>query len=419
MWMMGCNDDGEICLPTNNVSFSSGRKLRPLIPRLPPPPPPNPAANSPDHDNHQSHRHHHGRLNHSHGLGIRDPDRGFFPLNQHHLGTMAEQSKREFHAAHQVVVSSRWNPTPEQLRALEDLYRHGTRTPSADQIQQITSQLRRYGKIEGKNVFYWFQNHKARERQKRRRQMESFGRSDDESGYLNNPRESGNVECKESGGGRKTVSDDDDVQRASNNNINTPTINNKDNVNNSYNWGSAEGSNIDRGGKSAMAAAAAAAVVGGGGGSASGSSSAAAAAVRTTSTPLASSTAVATSLWMKLNESSDLLLLTPNVAIDDDDGEDFVLLSRNVACPRLVRLPSTSTADLMVTTPLPSTPPRPLPCPNQDFQTLQLFPLRREEGGYDEGYDKEMDRVDFAGGCHVGEEDHLRPQFYEFLPMKN
>ena len=72
-----------------------------------------------------------------------------------------------------MVVSSRWNPTPEQLRALEELYRRGTRTPSAEQIQHITAQLRRYGKIEGKNVFYWFQNHKARERQKRRRQLES------------------------------------------------------------------------------------------------------------------------------------------------------------------------------------------------------------------------------------------------------
>lgn len=70
-----------------------------------------------------------------------------------------------------VVVSSRWNPTPEQLQTLEELYRRGTRTPSADEIQHITAHLRRYGKIEGKNVFYWFQNHKARERQKRRRQL--------------------------------------------------------------------------------------------------------------------------------------------------------------------------------------------------------------------------------------------------------
>lgn len=65
--------------------------------------------------------------------------------------------------------SSRWSPTPVQLLVLEELYRQGMKTPSAEQIQQIASQLRQFGKIEGKNVFYWFQNHKARERQKRRR----------------------------------------------------------------------------------------------------------------------------------------------------------------------------------------------------------------------------------------------------------
>ncbi|MED6196426.1 hypothetical protein PIB30_047454 [Stylosanthes scabra] len=56
-----------------------------------------------------------------------------------------------------------------QLRVLEELYRKGTETPSTSQIQKITSKLRRYGNVEGKNVFYWFQNHKARERRKRRR----------------------------------------------------------------------------------------------------------------------------------------------------------------------------------------------------------------------------------------------------------
>ncbi|KAJ0264349.1 WUSCHEL-related homeobox 1 [Hirschfeldia incana] len=92
----------------------------------------------------------------------------------------AEQNKRELMMLNSepqhppvMMVSSRWNPTPGQLKALEELYQQGTRTPSADHIQQITAQLRRYGKIEGKNVFYWFQNHKARERQKRRRQMEN------------------------------------------------------------------------------------------------------------------------------------------------------------------------------------------------------------------------------------------------------
>ncbi|KAL1321258.1 hypothetical protein HN51_065982 [Arachis hypogaea] len=70
---------------------------------------------------------------------------------------------------HQLQQGTRWSPTPIQLLVLEELYRQGTKTPSAEQIQQIASQLRRFGKIEGKNVFYWFQNHKARERQKRRR----------------------------------------------------------------------------------------------------------------------------------------------------------------------------------------------------------------------------------------------------------
>ncbi|KAK1312860.1 WUSCHEL-related homeobox 7 [Acorus calamus] len=63
----------------------------------------------------------------------------------------------------------RWNPTAEQVRFLTDLFRSGLRTPSTDQIQRISSQLSFYGHIESKNVFYWFQNHKARERHKRRR----------------------------------------------------------------------------------------------------------------------------------------------------------------------------------------------------------------------------------------------------------
>ncbi|KAF4386127.1 hypothetical protein F8388_016379 [Cannabis sativa] len=63
----------------------------------------------------------------------------------------------------------RWNPTNEQVKVLTDLFRSGLRTPTTDQIQKISTQLSFYGKIESKNVFYWFQNHKARERQKRRK----------------------------------------------------------------------------------------------------------------------------------------------------------------------------------------------------------------------------------------------------------
>ncbi|KAL8050235.1 hypothetical protein ABFX02_06G069700 [Erythranthe guttata] len=74
----------------------------------------------------------------------------------------------------------RWNPTSEQVKVLTELFRSGLRTPSTDQIQKISSQLSFYGKIESKNVFYWFQNHKARERQKRRRVLVSTPAADDD-----------------------------------------------------------------------------------------------------------------------------------------------------------------------------------------------------------------------------------------------
>ncbi|KAK1269772.1 WUSCHEL-related homeobox 4 [Acorus gramineus] len=44
-------------------------------------------------------------------------------------------------------------------------------TPNATEIERITRDLSKYGKIEGKNVFYWFQNHKARERQRQKRNL--------------------------------------------------------------------------------------------------------------------------------------------------------------------------------------------------------------------------------------------------------
>ncbi|KAI3761152.1 hypothetical protein L1987_51561 [Smallanthus sonchifolius] len=72
---------------------------------------------------------------------------------------------------------TRWNPTQDQIGFLDMLYRGGMRTPNAQQIEQITSQLSKYGKIEGKNVFYWFQNHKARERQKQKRNNLGLTRS--------------------------------------------------------------------------------------------------------------------------------------------------------------------------------------------------------------------------------------------------
>ncbi|CAK9329943.1 unnamed protein product [Citrullus colocynthis] len=159
MWTLGYDDNGgEFCF---SEAFNGGRKLRPLVPR----PLPSLHANGANFSSQYYHLGNH--LN-------EDNKRGFLNNGKSWSGPTPV-----------VVSSSRWNPTAEQLRILEELYRRGTRTPSADQIQHITAQLRRYGKIEGKNVFYWFQNHKARERQKRRRQTaaEQTKYSEAEKGY--------------------------------------------------------------------------------------------------------------------------------------------------------------------------------------------------------------------------------------------
>lgn len=65
----------------------------------------------------------------------------------------------------------RWSPTPQQLMILQDLYRKGLRNPTSSQVQKITTHLSFYGKIQCKNVFYWFQNHKARDTQKLRKEV--------------------------------------------------------------------------------------------------------------------------------------------------------------------------------------------------------------------------------------------------------
>ncbi|KAI3903899.1 hypothetical protein MKW92_032894 [Papaver armeniacum] len=62
--------------------------------------------------------------------------------------------------------NSRWNPKKEQIDMLEGFYKAGIKTPSAQEIQHMTSKLKVYGDVEAKNVFYWFQNHKARQKQR-------------------------------------------------------------------------------------------------------------------------------------------------------------------------------------------------------------------------------------------------------------
>ncbi|PRQ50539.1 putative transcription factor Homobox-WOX family [Rosa chinensis] len=64
-------------------------------------------------------------------------------------------------------TNNRWAPTPAQLRILQGLYYDkGYKYPTPEQIQEICLHLKPYGQIEDKNVFFWFQNLKARERQK-------------------------------------------------------------------------------------------------------------------------------------------------------------------------------------------------------------------------------------------------------------
>ncbi|PRQ50175.1 putative transcription factor Homobox-WOX family [Rosa chinensis] len=64
---------------------------------------------------------------------------------------------------------SRWTPTTDQIRILKELfYNKGVRSPTVEQVQRIYLQLKWYGKIEFKNVYFWFVNQRAREKQKKK-----------------------------------------------------------------------------------------------------------------------------------------------------------------------------------------------------------------------------------------------------------
>ncbi|KAK4423447.1 WUSCHEL-related homeobox 1 [Sesamum alatum] len=159
MWILECNNDNSQeskKTTTSTDPISAGRKLRPLMPR--------PITSYTTNNGAFS------TPTTTPCCCLHNPN--FSAWNHQPLsGACANYGvKREM--SRTPLVSSRWNPTPEQLHALEEMYRRGTKTPSAEQIQQIAAKLRRFGKIEGKNVFYWFQNHKARERQRKRRQLE-------------------------------------------------------------------------------------------------------------------------------------------------------------------------------------------------------------------------------------------------------
>ncbi|KAF7038550.1 hypothetical protein CFC21_048719 [Triticum aestivum] len=76
-------------------------------------------------------------------------------------------------AAVAALANACWVPTREQITVLEGLYRQGMRTPTAEEIHQVTARLQEHGPIEGKNVFYWFQN-RLRQKQKQQQQRSDY-----------------------------------------------------------------------------------------------------------------------------------------------------------------------------------------------------------------------------------------------------
>ncbi|KAJ7550551.1 hypothetical protein O6H91_07G105600 [Diphasiastrum complanatum] len=56
----------------------------------------------------------------------------------------------------------RWKPTAIQISILEFIFSNSDLLPGDNDIMAITDALRQYGPVEEVNVFYWFQNRRAR-----------------------------------------------------------------------------------------------------------------------------------------------------------------------------------------------------------------------------------------------------------------
>src|SRR6516165_5329641 len=62
-------------------------------------------------------------------------------------------------------VATRWKPEEAQLRILEEVFRNnGGHSPSTAQILLLTTQLQQYGEVEARNIFFWFENRRRKER---------------------------------------------------------------------------------------------------------------------------------------------------------------------------------------------------------------------------------------------------------------
>lgn len=75
----------------------------------------------------------------------------------------------------------RWNPKPEQVQILEEIFNSGKVNPPREEIKKITTQLQEFGDVGEANIFYWFQNRKSRSKQKQRQQAAEGSRSSAES----------------------------------------------------------------------------------------------------------------------------------------------------------------------------------------------------------------------------------------------
>ncbi|GLJ54839.1 hypothetical protein SUGI_1177760 [Cryptomeria japonica] len=65
----------------------------------------------------------------------------------------------------------KWKPTTEQLQTLEELYINAYSKPSTEEINHVTNLLKRYGDLQAKNVYFWFQNRRANDRLNKRRRL--------------------------------------------------------------------------------------------------------------------------------------------------------------------------------------------------------------------------------------------------------
>ena len=68
------------------------------------------------------------------------------------------------------VAKTRWHPKPDQIQILEAIVNSGMVNPPREEIKRIRGQLEEFGHVEDVNVFYWFQNRKARVKRKRQLQ---------------------------------------------------------------------------------------------------------------------------------------------------------------------------------------------------------------------------------------------------------